>query len=291
MIIEMFLAALIGGAIGVAELVARYRDKPAAALLSPGGLLFALVNTSASVLALIVVTAAGWTFGLPATMPPVSLLVVRVMAAGFGSAALLRMSFAPALARGPGTGPVALLNGVLRIADAELERKRALSRLSHNDLSGLSFERDHAALAELCCHLMREFDLGEAQRLGGLAAELGHRDDLTDADKLDCWGLELTRLVGERALRQAAARLRDRPRPVPVPEEDGLVPVAAESEPAAEPPAAPIRPSAAKTSRFTAGASGPGSHGSGSHGSSAHGTSANGRGSNGRPERRSFSDV
>ena len=43
MIIEMFLAALIGGAIGVAELAARYRDKPVAALLSPGGLLFALV--------------------------------------------------------------------------------------------------------------------------------------------------------------------------------------------------------------------------------------------------------
>ncbi|TDC61149.1 hypothetical protein E1200_29280, partial [Actinomadura sp. GC306] len=208
MTIEMFLAALTGGAIGLAELVARYRDKPVSALLSPGGLLFVFVNASAAIVALIALASSGYTFGLPAETPPVNLAVIQVITAGIGSAAVLRMSFGPVNGRA-GAGPIALLNGILRIADSELERKRALSRLSHNDLSGLSFERDHAALAELCCHLMREFDLAEAQRLGGLAAELSHRDDLTDADKLDCWGLELTRLVGERALRQAARRLRD----------------------------------------------------------------------------------
>ncbi|RKS79006.1 hypothetical protein BZB76_0444 [Actinomadura pelletieri DSM 43383] len=264
MTVEMFLAALIGGAIGLAELVARYRDKPVAALLSPGGLLFVFVNASASIVALIAVTASGWTFGLPETTPPQSLMVVRVIAAGLGSAAVLRMSFAPAQGRAAGAGPISLLNGILRVADGELERKRALSRLSHNDLSGLSFERDHAALAELCCHLMREFDLSEAQRLGGLAAELSHRDDLTDADKLDCWGLELTRLVGERALRQAARRLRDRPREEPRPtvtEEPAAVP---DTEYAME--TAPARPPIAKTSRLAAS-------------------------TNGRSERKSFSDA
>ncbi|MBO2444115.1 hypothetical protein [Actinomadura nitritigenes] len=268
MIIEMFLAALIGGAIGVAELVARYRDKPVAALLSPGGLLFALVNTGASVVALIAVTAAGWRFGLPYTMPPTALLVVHVIAAGLGSTALLRMSFAPAQTSSPGTGPIALLNGILRIADCELERKRAISRLSHNDLADLSFERDHAALAELCCHLLREFDLAEAQRLGGLAAELSARDDLTDADKLDCWGLELTRLVGERALRQAARRLRDRPHEEPgAAEDERLASVAAEPEQPAEPASVPPpRPPLGKTSRLAPHA-------------------------NGRIERKSFSDV
>jgi hypothetical protein len=92
-----------------------------------------------------------------------------------------------------------------------MDRKRALSRLSSNDLNGLSFARDHAALAELCSHALRRYELAEAQRLGELAADLRARDDLTDADKLDCFGLELSRLVGERALRKAAERLRDRP--------------------------------------------------------------------------------
>jgi hypothetical protein len=251
---EMLFAALIGGAIGLAELVARYRDKPLSALLSPGGLLFVFVNASASIVALIAVIAAGWTFGLPDDTPPSSLMAVRVIVAGLGSAAVLRMSFAPAQSRSAGTGPVSVLNGILRIADAELERKRALSRLSHNDLSGLSFERDHAALAELCCHLMREFDLSEAQRLGGLAAELSHRDDLTDADKLDCWGLELTRLVGERALRQAARRLRDRPRDEPRPTAPEERTPAPEPDPIETVP--PPRPPVTKTSRLAASTAG-----------------------------------
>ncbi|TYB49614.1 hypothetical protein [Actinomadura chibensis] len=267
MTVEMLLAALIGGAIGLAELVARYRDKPVTALLSPGGLLFVFVNASASIVALIAVTASGWTFGLPVTTPPASTMIVRVLVAAIGAAAVLRMSFGPASTRAIGTGPVALLNGVLRLADGELARKRALSRLSRDDLAGLSYARDHAALAELCCHLMREFDLAEAQRLGGLAAELSHRDDLTDADKLDCWGLELTRLVGERALRQAARRLRDRPRDEP-PKAEPVEEPAADPPPPAEHTAQipPPRPPVAKTSRLAAS-------------------------SNGRTDRRSFSDA
>ena len=112
MTIEMLLAAVIGGAIGLAELVARYRDKPVGALLSPGGLLFIFVNASASIVALIAVTAAGWTFGLPPATPPASLMVVRVIAAGIGSAAILRMSFAPAHSKAAGTGPITLLKAL-----------------------------------------------------------------------------------------------------------------------------------------------------------------------------------
>jgi hypothetical protein len=130
--------------------------------------------------------------------------------------------------KGVSIGPILLLSSLLKIVDAAMDRKRALSRLSTNDLHGLSFANDHAALAELCSHAIWRYDLAEAQRLGELAADLRARDDLTDADKLDCFGLELTRLVGERALRKAADRLRDRPtvEEVPatveeVPEEEG----------------------------------------------------------------------
>ncbi|GAA1558865.1 hypothetical protein GCM10009678_47390 [Actinomadura kijaniata] len=210
MIMEIALACLIGGLVGGAELVSRYRDRPWAAILSLAGLLYLFVNIIAAVVALIIVTAAGWRFGLPASMGETAQMFARVSTAGFGSAMALRLSLAPAQAHGAGTGPVSLLNGILRLADQVMERKGALSRLSGNGLAGLSFERDHAALAELCCHLLEQFDLGEAQRLGGLAADLRQRTDLTDSDKLDCFGLELVRLVGERALRQAAQHLRER---------------------------------------------------------------------------------
>jgi hypothetical protein len=209
-IVRLLFAALLGGVIGAAELVARYRDKPSSAVFSPSGLLYVFVNASASMLALVAVEATGWRFGLPLGVPPVSEYVVRVMAAGLGAAALFRTSFTLAQDKGISFGPISILHGMLKIVDAALERKRALSRLSHNDLAGLSFVRAHAALAELCCHALQRFDLAEAQRLGELAADLRAREDLTDADKLDCFGLELSRLVGERALRKAADRLRDR---------------------------------------------------------------------------------
>jgi hypothetical protein len=235
MVARMLFAALLGALIGGAELVGRYQDKPAAAVFSPSGLLYIAVNASASTAALIAAEAMGWGFALPDGAPPVGASVAQVMAAAVGAAAIFRSSFMIAQDKGVSIGPILLLSGLLKIVDAAMERKRALSRLSTNDLNGLSFANDHAALAELCSHAIRRYELSEAQRLGELAADLRARDDLTDADKLDCFGLELSRLVGERALRKAAERLRDRPEleEVPAPAavvEEVVAPVATEEE-------------------------------------------------------------
>jgi hypothetical protein len=213
MIINLLCAAILGGLVGGAELVARYRDRPGQAVLSPSGLMYVFVNAVAALITLVAIDAAGFQFGLPDSAPLVSLYVVQVVTAGLGSAALFRTSFTLAQDRGISMGPISLLHGVLKIVDAAMARKRALSRLSGNELEGLYFVRDHAALAQLACHALPQFDLAEAQRLGELAADLRARDDLTDADKLDCFGLELSWLVGERALAKAADRLRSRPDP------------------------------------------------------------------------------
>jgi hypothetical protein len=218
MIITLLCAALLGGVIGAAELVTCYRDRPGQAVLSPSGLIYIFLNATASVAALVAVETFGFRFGLPETISPVSVHVVQVMTAALGSAALFRTSVTLAQDRGITMGPISLLHGILKIVDGAMNRKRSLSRLSGNELDGLSFARDHAALAELCCHALPRFDLAEAQRLGELAADLRACDDLTDADKLDCFGLELSRLVGERALGKAAVRLRDRPQAVDDPQ-------------------------------------------------------------------------
>lgn len=213
MIIQLWCAAVLGGLVGAAELVARYRDRPGQAVLSPSGLMYVFVNAAAALIALVAIDAAGFRFGLPDAAPAAGLYVVQVMTAGLGSAMLFRTSFTLAQDRGISMGPISLLHGVLKIVDGAMARKRALSRLSGNELEGLSFERDHAALAQLVCHALPHFDLAEAQRLGELAADLRARADLTDADKLDCFGLELSWLVGECALAKAADRLRSRPEP------------------------------------------------------------------------------
>src|SRR6266702_2481579 len=142
MIIQLVCAALLGGVIGGAELAARYRDKPASAILSPSGLLYVFVNATAAVIALVAVATAGLRFGLPLNAPEASTYVVQVLAAGIGSAAVFRSSFTLAQDKGVSLGPILLLHGMLKIVDGALERKRALSRLSVNDLAGLSFAQD-----------------------------------------------------------------------------------------------------------------------------------------------------
>src|SRR5262249_52055815 len=109
------------------------------ALTSPSGVMYILVNAVASVISLVVVDTAGWRFGLPAQTPPASVNFVQVMVAGLGAAALFRMSLALAHDRSVSLGPVSVLHGMLRIVDGALERRRALSRLAHDDLAGLSF--------------------------------------------------------------------------------------------------------------------------------------------------------
>jgi hypothetical protein len=208
--IRLLIAAALGGTVGCAELAARHRDKPVGAILLPSGMLYVLVNAATAVIALITLEATGLNLGLPPNTPPMDRHLAEVLAASIGSAMLFRASFTLAPGRGQGLGPILLLRSMLNTVDTALERKRALSRLSNNDLAGLSFARDHAALAELCCHALRRFELPEAQRLGELTADLWAREDLTDADKLDCFGLELYLLVGERTLRTAADRLRER---------------------------------------------------------------------------------
>jgi hypothetical protein len=186
-------------------------------VFSPSGLMYVFVNAVAALITLVATETIGFQFGLPDTAPAVSLYVVQVVTAGLGSAALMRTSFTLAHDHGITVGPISLLHGMLKVVDAAMARKRALSRLSGSELEGLSFARDHAALAQLACHALPRFDLAEAQRLGELAADLRARNDLTDADKLDCFGLELSWLVGERALAKAAARLRSRPDPAEEP--------------------------------------------------------------------------
>ena len=82
------IAAIMGVLLAIAELVARYRDDPAAAVFSTPAAVYVLVNAGASAGALYLLHVFNWTFGLTGT----PLVVTQVLTAGFGSAALFRSS-------------------------------------------------------------------------------------------------------------------------------------------------------------------------------------------------------
>jgi hypothetical protein len=212
MIWQLLVAGALGCCVGVTELGARYRDDPVAALRTLPGLMYVTVNGAAAVAALVIVRAFGWTFGLPRGASELQVQVIQVLVAGIGSAALFRSSLFT-VRQGDqeiGIGPSALLTGLLGMVDRGVDRRRALQRLGRDDLAGLSFDSDYVALTELFTGALQNLDKADAQALGELAARLKAESDLSDSEKLDCFGLKLLTLVGPKALQAAAQHLRDR---------------------------------------------------------------------------------
>lgn len=228
MIWRLLLAGALGGVVGAAELAARYRDDPAAALQTPPGLAYVAINSAAATAALVIVEAFGWTFGLGPDESAVQVHTVQVLVAGLGSAALFRSSLFT-VRQGDqeiGIGPSALLTSLLGQVDRGVDRRRALARLNRDDLAGLLFDRDHVELTELCVGALQNLDKADAQALGELAARLKAEPSLSDPAKLHLFALKLLTVAGSKAVQAAARRLRER-RAVEPPEPDAVAAAAA----------------------------------------------------------------
>ena len=84
--VSLLLAGSIGAAVGMGELVSRYRDEPGRAARTRPAMLYMAVNALASVLALVLV----WTFQVPLdpAKPDNAQLALQIITAGFGAMAV-----------------------------------------------------------------------------------------------------------------------------------------------------------------------------------------------------------
>ena len=83
------LARLIGAAVGLAELVSRYRDAPGRALISWVAAIYIAINAAAAIFALFMILANKWEFSFSGGS---AVLTWQVLIAGFGALALFRSS-------------------------------------------------------------------------------------------------------------------------------------------------------------------------------------------------------
>src|SRR6185295_14054321 len=117
------LAFVCGCSVGVAEIVSRYRDEPLQAFLSPFGLIYALLNGSMSLAALLLV------FKYPNVFPTVAKDgLAAALAAGFGAAVVMRSKIA--VIKGSddkdiSIGPDFVIRILLRAVDTNVDRFRA----------------------------------------------------------------------------------------------------------------------------------------------------------------------
>jgi hypothetical protein len=205
------IACVLGGLLAVAELVARYRDDPAAAVFSWPAAVYVGVNATAGGVALDLIHVFGWTLGAKSSARE----VLQVLTAGLGSAALFRSSLFNVTAgdRVIGIGPSEILNVILGAADRAVDRQRALIRATRAAviMHDLPFDTSADAILAYCVATMQNVTPDEAREVEAKISALRDpkNDGVHDTVKSYILGLSLLSLVGDHVLTKATEQLRE----------------------------------------------------------------------------------
>lgn len=208
-IVEYVLVALIGAAVGIGELLHRYRDEPVKVLTAPAAILYVTVNLSVALLALYLVRLYGWAGIDDASGEQAA--VTRVIVAGFGAMALLRSAVFNARVgdKDIGIGPAGLLQIFLDASDRGVDRARATPRATvvAQVMANINFEKAQEALPAFCFEIMQNVSLDDQRTLGRKIASLSSSSSIPPGVKAMILGLSLLNLVGEAVLEEAVRTL------------------------------------------------------------------------------------
>lgn len=208
-LVGYIVAALLAGAVGAAELISRYRDRPSELLRMLPVWLYVGINAAAATAALYVTRAMGWDFGASND----NVEFVRVLVAGFASLAFFRSSlFTVRLGdKDVGIGPSTLLTLALDAADRGVNRTQGMLRAKTVErlMKGVSFEKAKVALPTYCFNLMEGVPADEQRRVVEEIEGLERSNRLSPQMKSYNLGLVVLRVTGETVLAAAVAALAD----------------------------------------------------------------------------------
>jgi hypothetical protein len=200
-------ATFFGILVGSTEIVARYRDKPTAALQTGPGFIYVMVNAAASLAVFWLVHTKQIDLKLSAN---IGTTLNEVLLAGFGSMAFFRTSIFTVRIRDTdvAVGPAAVLQVILNAADRACDRLRAGPRAQgvKDIMVGVSFTRAKLALPLHCLALMQNVSAEEQNQLNQAIASV---DTAAMSDEVKAYnlGLLLMTLVGEDVLKEAISAL------------------------------------------------------------------------------------
>lgn len=201
-------AALLGGVVGVSELISRYKDHPWAAIKSWPAAFYLAINSAASVAALLLMPA-GW-LGLSRGM--------RILMAGVSAMAFFRTSLFVVRAgdKDVGVGPSGFLQIFLGAADRAVDRRRAAARSDAVTMvmRDVDFAKALRALPPYCLALMQNVPPEDQQVLNRVVEDLEKRDAEPSVKAL-LLEIELINVVGVDVLTTAVNSLGGQIRSVP----------------------------------------------------------------------------
>lgn len=222
---QYLAVGLIGGCVGIAELVSRYKDDPYEAIRNRHAVLYTTINVLAALIALLALKTLGFegVFGELGGEKSAASRIGYALTAGFGAMGILRSS-AFTLRTGNedvSIGPSALLQIILSATDRAVDRARATVRAERmaKTMLGLEFEQIYRALPELAFTMMQNVSVEEKLNLATELSRL-QAQDMDSSMKSICLGLALSNIVGQGVVDAAVTALRrnlDEPDRAPAP--------------------------------------------------------------------------
>ncbi|HBC52962.1 MAG TPA: hypothetical protein DCZ06_01755 [Alphaproteobacteria bacterium] len=211
------VVGLLGGLVGIAELISRYPDSPVRAVATPPGIFYATINLLAAIAALAIGAVLSDTQPVPHETPHGEVLLFRtedllilLATAGFGALAFLRTKLITLRVGDAdiGVGPSFILDTLLHAADRAVDRARAEPRaqLISDIMAPVSFEEAKLVLPTYCFAIMQNVSVEEQQKVA-LEIEALSGVDMPDRVKALNLGLLLLNIVGEHVLRIAVQNL------------------------------------------------------------------------------------
>jgi hypothetical protein len=211
-----FWVSVLGGLIGIVELVSRYRDDPARAITQFPAIMYIAFNVGASILALYLILQIkpDWLIGengdLTKVTPARWILIIFV--AGTAALAFFRSSIFRAKIDDVSVpvGPALILDSLLGVLDRAVDRSIAKPRSEaiKRIMEEVDFDKAQEALSSYCIALMQNLPDDESRRLANRLNEV--RTSTMPKDiKVLTLGLALLNTFGEDVLDKAREALKD----------------------------------------------------------------------------------
>jgi hypothetical protein len=207
-VIEYLLVAGIGGLVGTAELITRYRDRPGSLVRVPSTWAYVLLNAGAGAVTLLLMHTFDWRFGADSED---AARAGQVIAASLGSMAVFRSALFTVRVgdEDVAVGPSTLLSSLLAAADRGVDRMRAKSRSQEakNIMAGVSFAKARLALPTLCLALLQNLSAEDQADLRTAVDALAG-SEMTDGQQALNLGLLLMNVAGPDVVAAAVDTLR-----------------------------------------------------------------------------------
>ena len=206
-IASVFAAGLL---VGLAELLSRHRDYPAAAAWSWPSAAYLALNGTLSIIALFLVRLSPPQWLMNGTGPDI---VKTTLFVGFGAAAFFRSSFFKVRTTDGelSVGPGLIIEVFLRVIDDAVDRKLGARRLDDAStiMSGVNFSKAAKALPTYCFSALKRLSPDAQQQA---AIQIKAIEDATGMDertKAVALGQSIMALTGRTILEKAVGHLGD----------------------------------------------------------------------------------